>query len=131
MNNSEEKPWHGLYNKPVTKFQPIRRQWLFGVEVDVLVEDTEAEVEDDLSHVVKLKETTTRIEFTVRNTKTDKDLVKVAEEEQQIKSTIKITQIQWDATTVTPTKATNQPIVHTHVIGGTNQVILSPSAETD
>ena len=35
-----------------------------------------------------------RTEFTVRNTKTDKDLVKVAEEEEQFKSTIKATQIQ-------------------------------------
>ena len=64
------------------------------MEVDVLVVDIEAKVEVGLKHVVKLKETTTRIEFTVRNTKTDKDLVKVAEEVEQIKSTIKITQTQ-------------------------------------
>ena len=94
MNNSEEKLLHGLHNKEITKSQLMQRQRLLGVEVDVPVVDIEAEVEDDLSHVVKLKETTTRIDFTVRNTKTDKDLVKVAEEVEQIKSTIKITQIQ-------------------------------------
>lgn len=63
------------------------------VEVDVLVEDTEAKVEFGLKHGVKLKGMIIRTESTVRNTNIDKDLVKVAEEDEQIKLTIKILQI--------------------------------------
>ena len=62
--------------------------------MDVLVEDTEAEVEVGLKQVVKLKGMITRTEFMVRNIKIDKELVKVAEEEEQIKLTIKILQVQ-------------------------------------